>query len=277
MSLTYGFYNSINHDRQYDAAQVSSIFDGIINDGVFESIGTRMMVKANTGLSLNIGDGRAWFNHTWTLNDSLYPVTLEAAELVLKRLDAIVLEVNSEIDVRENSFKVIKGTPASEPTIPELTNSETVHQHLLATVLVNPGATDITQAEITNYVGTSRTPFITGILETMNVDSLIAQWQQEIQNQKIKNDTAFQLWFDEKRIQFIQLYNITEAECQELFDKVDGMIADAQAKFDADQIEFEEWFEHLQNELDANQAANLQNQIDHIVGMSNDDVDAIFA
>ena len=40
MSVTYGFYNSLNGDRKYDSAQISSIFDGLIVDGIFASIGT---------------------------------------------------------------------------------------------------------------------------------------------------------------------------------------------------------------------------------------------
>lgn len=45
MSVTYGFYNSKNHDRRYDAIQMSRIFDGIIRDGVLQHYGTAMMVK----------------------------------------------------------------------------------------------------------------------------------------------------------------------------------------------------------------------------------------
>ncbi len=38
MSVTFGFYNSVNGDRKYDAIQMSSIFDGIIRDGVFQHL-----------------------------------------------------------------------------------------------------------------------------------------------------------------------------------------------------------------------------------------------
>ena len=48
MSLTFGFYNSLNNDRSYDAVDISRIFDGIINDGVYLSIGEKFAVKAAT-------------------------------------------------------------------------------------------------------------------------------------------------------------------------------------------------------------------------------------
>ena len=39
MALTYGFYNSLNGDRKYNAMDISRLFDGLIKDGVFMSIG----------------------------------------------------------------------------------------------------------------------------------------------------------------------------------------------------------------------------------------------
>ena len=62
MSLTSGFFNSVNQDRRYNAEQMSAIFDGVINDGVFANIGTAFEVKASSGYTVNIGIGRAWFN-----------------------------------------------------------------------------------------------------------------------------------------------------------------------------------------------------------------------
>lgn len=55
MSVTYGFYNSRNHDRRYDAIQMSSIFDGIIRDGIYMSIGDHMIVKADAGMMVTVG------------------------------------------------------------------------------------------------------------------------------------------------------------------------------------------------------------------------------
>lgn len=42
--FTYGFYNSQDHDRVYDANDFSAIFNGIINDGVFMSVGDKFNV-----------------------------------------------------------------------------------------------------------------------------------------------------------------------------------------------------------------------------------------
>lgn len=180
MAVYYGFYNSINHDRCYDAMQLSAIFDGIINDGVFQNVGDHFEVTATTGLTLNVGTGRAWFNHTWTWNDSILPLTVPTPDQVKYRIDTVVIEVNSASTVRANSIKIVSGVASgTDPVPPTLTNSDYIHQYPLADIAVAPGATNISQSDIRNRVGTSSTPFVTGILQTINIDSLIAQWEAE--------------------------------------------------------------------------------------------------
>lgn len=181
--LTYGFYNSINHDRRYDALQVSRLFDGIIRDGIYMNIGEYFRVTpGNLGdgqLSVLVGTGRAWFNHTWTFNDAPLPVIVPTAEVILNRYDAIVIEVDSRIEVRANSIKLIKGVPATNPSYPTLTQTEMIHQYPLAYVYVASQATSLRQADIKNMIGTSTTPFVTGVLETINADVLLAQWNDQ--------------------------------------------------------------------------------------------------
>lgn len=179
MSVTCGFYNSVNHDRRYNAKQMSSIFDGIINDGVFMNIGDALATTANSGMVVNVGTGRAWFNHSWTYNDSVLPLTVPTSHSVLDRIDAVVLEVNESDEVRDNMIKIVTGTASSTPAKPALTNTKFVHQYALAYITVKGGATAITQANITINVGMSDCPYITGILKTISADVLFKQWSGE--------------------------------------------------------------------------------------------------
>ena len=179
MALTYGFYNSISGDRRYNAKQMSTLFDGIIRDGVFATVGQSLMVSAGSDMTINVGTGRAWFNGTWTNNDAPLPLVVPPSETVLNRIDAVVLEVNETNEVRANSIKILKGTPATIPTNPTLTNSELVHQYPLAYIYVGANVSSIIQANITNKIGTTSTPFVTGILQTVTVEMLTAQWESE--------------------------------------------------------------------------------------------------
>lgn len=179
MSVTYGFYDSLNGDRKYNAKQISELFDGLIRDGVFMSIGDAFVVSVGGGMNITVGTGRAWFNHTWTYNDAPLILQVDQSEIALNRIDTVVLEVNSNIDVRANTIKIVKGVPSSEPVATELVRNEFVNQYPLAYIYVSAGVTEITAANITNTVGTSDCPFVTGILETVDIDTLLAQWDGE--------------------------------------------------------------------------------------------------
>ena len=190
MAFTCGFFNSDKGDRKYNAEQISAIFDGIIADGVFATIGDHMMVTAGVGMQVQVGTGKAWFDHTWNVNDSLHPLDIATSDVSLDRIDAIVLETNHSDSVRFNGFKVIKGSPAATPAKPSLTNTELIHQHPLAWVRVTAGATEIAASMIENAVGKSECPFVTGIIEFTNIDEAFNQWQGD-----------FDEWFDNVKTQ----------------------------------------------------------------------------
>lgn len=226
MSVSSGFFNSLNGDRKYNAAQMSAIFDGLIIDGVFASIGTAFAVKAAGGLTVNVGIGKAWFDHTWTVNDSILPMTAPEAEVLLDRIDAVVLEVNGMESVRNNTIKFVKGNPSSAPSRPTLTNEGNVHQYPLCYIYRKYGTAVINQADITPMVGTESTPFVTGILQTISLDELLGKWQDELDR-------------------------FTDARSKE----VDDWIAQEESDFLA-------WYNQIKDQLSGDVAGNLQLEID---------------
>lgn len=211
MSVTSGFFNSLNGDRLYNAEQMSAIFDGVINDGVFSNIGTNFIVKASSGLVVTVGIGRAWFNSTWLLNDAILPLTAGPSEVVLNRYDAVVIEINHSESVRAGSIKIIEGTPASSPKYPTMTKTSEVNQYPLAYIYREAGSTAIAQADIKSMIGTKSCPFITGILETASIDSMVAQWQSQWtrwyskQTESVLNQ--FNQWRDSVQTDFYTWYN----------------------------------------------------------------------
>lgn len=243
MSLTYGFYNSLNGDRKYDAIQMSSIFDGIIKDGVFATIGSAMAVTADSGLTVKVGTGRAWFNHTWTLNDAIFPITAEASEILLDRIDAVVLEINAEEDIRANSIKIVKGIPASSPVNPEMINDDLVHQYPLCYIYRKATSTEITQIDITNAIGTAECPFVTGVLKVVAIDEFISQWKAEFDQWKTKEETEYDEW-----------YSTFKAALKANAESFQQWMDDEKADFDT-------WFESIKYQLSGDVAANLVNAL----------------
>lgn len=239
MSVTSGFFNSLNGDRKYNAEQMSSIFDGIIRDGIFASIGNVFQVKAAAGSRVTIDTGKAWFNHAWVYNDALISLAVSQSELILDRYDAVVIEVDHSDAVRAGSIKVIKGTPSSTPQYPTMASSEFVHQYPLAYIYVTAGATEITQDKITNMVGTSSCPYITGILEVHNIDNIVAQWEAQWEYWKAQ--------WEDWGYQWDQWYNneTTSAE-----NDISTWMINMKTDFDS-------WFNDLQTILDGDVAAQL--------------------
>jgi hypothetical protein len=179
MTVTYGYYNSVDGDRVYNAIQMSQLFSSIISDGVLGDIGEVFHVAAGTGLQVTVDTGRAWFHNSWTDNDSILALTIATAHPTLPRIDRVIIEMNSGNGVRANSIKILQGTPASSPVAPTLTHTSEINQYTFANVAVAAGATQIVQGNITNKIGTTECPLVTGILETMTIDNIVAQWEYE--------------------------------------------------------------------------------------------------
>lgn len=159
MSLTCGFFNSNNHDRLYNATHFNKMFDGIINDGIFNNVGNCFGVTAGNGMEVLVGTGRAWLEDTWTLiEDEPYPLSIDIAPALSTntRIDAVVITVDSSDNVRDNSVEIVKGaefTTGTSDKLPILASN----QHPIAYIRVKSGTTVMTDNLITNVVGGSAT------------------------------------------------------------------------------------------------------------------------
>lgn len=255
MSVSSGFFNSLNGDRKYNAAQMSAIFDGLIIDGVFASIGTAFAVKAAGGLTVNVGIGKAWFDHTWTVNDSILPMTAPEAEVLLDRIDAVVLEVNGMESVRENTIKFVKGNPSSAPSRPTLTNEGNVHQYPLCYIYRKYGTAVINQADITPMVGTESTPFVTGILQTVSLDELLGKWQDELDRFTDARSQEVDDWIAQEESDFTTWFDKMKADLQQEQTVLDQWIA-------SEQSDFLSWYNQMKDQLSGDVAGNLQLEID---------------
>lgn len=229
MAITYGFYDSINHDRKYSAEQLSSLFDGLITDGVFSSIGNKFTTVPGGGMKVMVKSGKAWFNNTWTINDADYLLDISPADVTMSRIDTVVLIVDTNESVRANSLGIVQGTPATNPQKPQLLNTGKYHQYPLAYVRVPGSATEIKATNIEIAVGMSVCPYVTGMVQQASIEDLFNQWTAE-----------FREWFGDKNTEVDTWLQETEAE-------------------------FNEWFQYIQSVLSEDVVGNLQVQIDQRV------------
>lgn len=206
MALTYGFFNAVKqsdgtYDRVYDSNQISSMFEGLISDGIFESVGDAMIVKSKSGLTVEVGTGRMVIGDRWLKNDAKLDVTLTSAHLSLNRYSAIV----ARLDMSNRNITIVEkaGTAASSPSKPTMTNSETVKEKCLAYIYVPAGASTISQSNIIDMRGSSSCGWVTGLIKQVNTSELFLQWQTayeefyaQMEQWKTEQKAAFDSWFD---------------------------------------------------------------------------------
>lgn len=213
MAITYGFFNAIKqsngtYDRVYNADQMSTYFEGLVSDGVYESVDDAMQVLAGTGMQVQVGAGRAIIDSKWLKNTAAYPLTINAAHVTLNRYTAIVIRL--DLSARTISIVTKDGENATAPIKPTMTNSETVKEMCLAYVYVGRGATTITQANIedtrpdNNVCG-----WVTGIVQQVDTSKLFLQYQtayeqqlQTMQNWQEAQETEFSDWQQQQETGF---------------------------------------------------------------------------
>ena len=174
MSVTYGYFNSVNGDRKYNADQMSEYFKGLISDGVFANVGGALAVQADgSGMTVQVKSGRAIINCKWLDNDSNYAVAISAAHASYARYTAVIVKLDTAN--RQMLITTKDGTPASTPAEPSI---DTTTELCLAMILVPANSTSVIQSRITDKRGTSKCLFVTGLITQLDTNDLFYQWTE---------------------------------------------------------------------------------------------------
>ena len=191
MAVTSGFFNSINGDRKYSAEQFGAIFDGVIVDGVFASVGEKFRVVPAGGNTVEIGSGRAWFRHVWIWNDAPIRLDLIPADVLTNRIDTIIIEVDTRTQNRRATIKVVEGDRATTPRRRNMVRDGGVYQYPIADIYRNSGDRQILDRHITYLVGTGDTPWVTGPLTTIDATDMFNRWDRTMNEQKAEAQAAY--------------------------------------------------------------------------------------
>lgn len=173
-----GFFNSINGDRVYNAEQMSSIFEGLITDGVYEAVGDKLAVQPSAGMTIQVASGRGWCKKHWFNNTTPYQMTLEASDVTLNRWCAVCIKVDEADSVRDAKPSLKYSEYATNPVKPVPENSETVKEIILAYIYIKAGASEIKASDITDTrADESVCGWVTGLIEQLNSATLWTQWE----------------------------------------------------------------------------------------------------
>ena len=207
--LKYGFFNSVNGDRKYDADDISNWLQHLVSDGVFADPANQMQVTAGGGMVVNVAPGWGFLKCKWVHNDAAYPLTLQSSAM-LPRKDRIVLRLDTSNPARSISIAVKTGGYGENPTPPELTRSGNIYELSLATIYVDGNVDAITQADITDdRPDGDLCGFVAGLIEQIDAGALFVQY-----------DAQFQAWFENVKnavkatsivVQFTEEHTVTSA------------------------------------------------------------------
>lgn len=238
MSFRSGFWNSIDGDRTYSAEDMAIPFEGVITDGVFANWGDTFKATVTDTSTVTIGSGKGWLAGKWILNDAVYQMPINVSNYASSteaRTIVVCLNLKTKSYYRSAEFSVEE--QRNYGSYPDMLNyiTDRAHRQMLPLFAINFAAGDssIQQSNVTNLIGTSWCPYVTAPVQTITVDDIRAKW-----------DASYGVLMND-----IVGHAQTKAN-------------EAESNFEAS---FNTWFATLKNQLDTNQAANLQNQITSLI------------
>lgn len=186
------FYNSVDGDRTYDADSFSDWLKKFFTTGVFKD---EMQVTASGGMGISVSGGYVNINGKVMMFDTT-PLTVGTADSRYYRIDSVIVERNDTL--RQFAIKIVAGNTSIESTVEGVTpvRSGGIYQLVLARIKVKPGATAITQADITDTRADAELcGIVAGTVDAMDFTQFNAQFDAYLSQFKASQQADFETWF----------------------------------------------------------------------------------
>lgn len=201
MSITSGFFDSVEGDRRYDAEQMTTYFEGLVSDGIYENIGEAFIVKtAGEGLTITVGSGRALCKTHWIKNDAPITFTLSPPNVQYTRVDSVFIRYDA--NARTVDVVVVEGTPSANPVAPVPTRTDEIWDLYLANIRIDKNTSVISQGQIADYRASNMCGWVTGIIKQVDTSELFLQWQTAYESQFEEFDS----YLDQMKSEFEDWY-----------------------------------------------------------------------
>lgn len=185
MAQRYGFFNSVNNDRIYDASDVARFLKKFFTNGVFNNT---LQVMANDNMTVSVSTGQANIEGYSYENDEELVLDIADADSTLPRIDSIIVRL--DLNNRQITSQILQGSYASTPSQPTIIRTGSVYDLRLANVSVPAGATRITTDMITDTRFTSDCGNVVGAVQQIDTDDVFQQYE-----------TMFNNWFSELQVE----------------------------------------------------------------------------
>ena len=147
-----------NKDEYVGAEDVMRWLHGR-SSGVFGADGNAAVAPVLDAMAVTVSDGNGWMSNNnadgvvwWIDNEvksgSKLRLSVDMADAVLKRIDRVVISWQTTTYDARPEVSILKGTAASNPVAPALTNDNNLRQISLAAIHIPAGATTITSLMI---------------------------------------------------------------------------------------------------------------------------------
>lgn len=304
MAQECGFFNANlvgedEYDRVYLAEQFAAYFASFIGNGVFGQSMQKLEVTSQTvpGMSVKVLSGEAWINGWWYRNTEEYTLSIDVADGVLNRIDAIVLRWGNQ--ERDMWLQVIKGTASSNPVAPAIKRDADYYDLQLATVSVAKGTIKITQSSISDTrLNNAVCGLVTGVVDQIDTTDLYNQFEAYFAEFKEQYEADFDQWTEEQKQAYLDYIAGKKSEYEQFVaaseqdyntytqakkDAYDAFVAESESDYNdwtaeqrekylewynlhttAWEAEFNNWFEGIKDILSGDVAGNLQLEIEDL-------------
>ena len=141
MAEYYSFFDSTENDiREYRASQFAKYFSRFLSNGIYTENGLMgLKISTVSGLNIKVSPGFAFIKGYMYENDSDISFVLDPADVILERIDRVVLRL--DIVNRKINTQLKKGTMGSIPSPPVLIDDSSVKELPIAQIRINKNAT----------------------------------------------------------------------------------------------------------------------------------------
>lgn len=179
MAQKYGFFNSVNSDRVYDAYDVAKFLSKFFTNGVFNNT---LQVTANDNMTVSVSTGSANINGYVYENTDTLTLDIDEADGTLNRIDSVVVRL--DLTNRQITAMILEGEYANTPSQPNIVRSGSIYDLRLANISIPTGTTRITNDMITDTRFSNECGNVTQAVLSLDTNDIFNQYQ-----------TAWNAWF----------------------------------------------------------------------------------
>lgn len=193
------FYNSIDHDRVYDASSMEEWLRPFFVTGVFN--GNLQVTADGTSMSVTVAPGYVNIKGKTRWFESSNVLTIAASSGSLSRIDSIVARRDDA--ARNITLEVVQGTSAETPQAVAPTRTDSVYELVLAHVTVSVGAINISQSDIEDTrPDTDLCGWVTSTVTEMDFSQFTAQFNQFFTEFKEGTLADVTQWYADRQSEF---------------------------------------------------------------------------